>query len=359
MLEAAFFFWVLGLLLFSRLPTLSGGIDDEALVSVVIPARDEQENIERLVESLRAQSPAPLEILVVDDDSKDATAERARQSGATVLRSRPLPEGWAGKPWACWQGAQQATGELLLFLDADTWLEPGALGRLVATFRRQPGLVSVQPYHRMVLAYERLGALFNLITMMGTGAFTVLGSRIEPRIAFGPCVLVDREAYLAVGGHARAKRSVVEGSELAEAFHDAGHPVRCFGGLGSLGFRMYPAGPRSMAGGLAKSFATGAGAVPRGLLVAIVAWVVGSVTTTRHLIVGSLGGGVPAAALLLYALYALQLRWMLGRAGNYGLWPALLFPIPVSYFLGVFLYSSFRTFVRRDVSWKGRSVEMK
>ena len=125
-----------------------------------------------------------------------------------------------------------------------------------------------------------------------------------------------------------------------------------------MSFRMYPDGAGSMAGGLAKSFATGAGSIASWLLVAIVAWVVGSVTTTRHLLIGLLGGGgVPVAAGVLFTLYAAQLHWMLRRVGSFGAWPALLFPIPVAYFLGVFFYSLFRTFVRGNVSWKGRSVE--
>lgn len=360
MLEAAFAFWLLGVLLFWRVPRVAEQVDEERTVSVVIPARDEEDNIVRLVESLRGQKWAPHEVIVVDDDSQDDTAQRALVCGATVLPSAPLPEGWAGKPWACWQGAQAATGDLLLFLDADTWLEEGALGRLCASFAEQPGLLSVQPFHQMQAAYERLGALFNLITMMGTAAFTVLGRRIRPGIAFGPCVMADRRTYLDVGGHEHAAGSVVEGAELAAAFREAGHPVRCLGGRGTVSFRMYPGGARSMSGGLAKSFATGAGALSPGLLVAIVAWVVGSVTTTRHLLVGVIGSGtVPIAAASLFVLYAAQMYWMLRRVGNFGVWPALLYPIPVAYFLGVFFYSMFRTFVRRNVSWKGRSVEMR
>ncbi len=359
MLAAARVFWSVGLLLFWRAPR--GGREGGAgrPLSVVIPARDEARNIVRLVESLLAQDPPPLEVLVVDDDSEDATAELAREAGATVLTSKPLPDGWAGKPWACWQGAQQAKGERLLFLDADAWLEPGALSRMQAAFDERPGLLSIQPYHAMQAAYERLGALFNLITMMGTGAFTVLGARLRPGLAFGPCVLVEKDSYLAVGGHSRAAGSVVEGAQLAEAYREAGHPVRCLGGLGSVAFRMYPDGPASMAGGLAKSFATGAGAVAPWLLIAIVAWVVGSVSTTRRLAMGLLAGDeLPMAAAGLYLLYAAQLHWMLRRVGRYGWWPAALFPIPVAYFLGIFSYSFFGTFVRRNVSWKGRSVEL-
>jgi 4,4'-diaponeurosporenoate glycosyltransferase len=359
-LGAAFVFWLLGLALFWLVPLLGRKEEADPAVSVIIPARDEAANIGRLVESLRAQTQPPHEIIVVDDNSTDETAACATAAGATVFSAGELPEGWAGKSWACWQGASVAKGELLLFLDADTWLAPETLGRMHSTFREQPGLLSIQPYHEMRATYEKLGALFNLITMLGTGAFTVLGARLAPRIAFGACVLAEREVYMSVGGHRRAAGSVVEGAQLARAFSEAGHPVRCLGGRGSVSFRMYPEGHRSMIGGLAKSFATGAGSVPAWLLIPIVAWVVGGVTTSRNLLVGGLGpGDVPIAAWVLAVLYAGQMRWMLARIGNYGWWPAILFPIPTFYFLGVFFLSSFRTFVRRRVSWRGRSVPVR
>ncbi len=100
-------------------------------LSVIIPARNEAHNLPTLLGSLAAQSVRPCEILVVDDGSTDRTAEVARELGARVIASEPLPEGWRGKTWACHQGAQAATGELLCFVDADTWFEPGGLARIL------------------------------------------------------------------------------------------------------------------------------------------------------------------------------------------------------------------------------------
>ena len=97
-----------------------------------------------------------------------------------MLRGEALPEGWAGKPWACWQGAQQAGGDLLLFLDADTWLEPDGLERLVQEYLAQGGLLSVQPFHRVRQLYEELSAFFNIVQIAGMNAFTPLGDRLAP-----------------------------------------------------------------------------------------------------------------------------------------------------------------------------------
>jgi 4,4'-diaponeurosporenoate glycosyltransferase len=172
--------------------------------------------------------------------------------------------------------------------------------------------------------------------------------------------MVSREAYAAVGGHRRAAGALLEGLQLGQAFADAGYDVHCLGGRGNVAFRMYPDGARTMIDGLARGFATGAGSVPAWLLVAIVAWIVGSITTTRHLLVGLFGPGeLSVAAVAMMVLYAGQMRWMLARIGNFGWWPALLFPIPVATFLGVFSLSLFRTHVKRRVSWKGRSLVAK
>ena len=105
------------------IPSVSGG-----QLSIIIPARNEETNLPKLLRSLTAQSPQPREIIVVDDASTDRTAEVAQQFGARVIRSLPLPNGWRGKTWACHQGAQVATGEMLLFLDADHALHTAAHG---------------------------------------------------------------------------------------------------------------------------------------------------------------------------------------------------------------------------------------
>ena len=358
MVVLALTFCLLGFVLFWRVPFVSRErADAEPSVSVIIPARNEETNLGRLLESLAPQTESVTEIIVVDDDSDDSTAQVAADAHAIVVPSQPLPEGWTGKPWACWQGAQQARGERLLFLDADTWLEPHAVARLVEAHREQAGLLSVQPYHRMSRVYERLGALFNLITMIGSSAFTIAGPRIAAQVAFGPCVMTSRETYFRVGGHERAAGAVLEGFPLRQAYTEAGEAVRCLGGRGSVNFRMYPGGLREMIDGLAKGFATGAGAVPTWLLIAVVAWIAGGVSTTRHLLGMALGsGGEPLGWLAVAALYVGQMRWMLSRVGNYGWWPACLFPVPIAFFLGVFTLSLFRIVVRRRVSWRGREV---
>lgn len=334
-------------------------------VSVIIPARDEEANLPRLLASLAAQAPAPREVIVVDDHSTDATAEVARRAGATVVGSEALPDGWTGKTWACWTGAGVASAPTLVFLDADTEVEPGGLARVVGEQARRGGLLSVQPFHVTARLYERLSAFFNVVSMMGVDAFGALRRRLSPRGAFGPCLVARRDDYFAVGGHRAVRGEVVEDVALARRFTAAGHRVTCLGGRGTLRFRMYPAGLASLVEGWTKNFAGGAAAARPATFVLVAVWLSGCISAPWYLATAGAGAdwagagrGSPAlpAALALYAAYAIQLQWMLTRIGRFGWATAAAFPIPLAFFLVVFGRSLVLTHLRGQVRWRGRAV---
>ena len=355
-------FWVLGFLFFWRIPTLrksEGGAGDPPSVSIIVPARNEAGNIGRVLGSLREQTRQPREVIVVDDQSEDATPLIAEKEGASVLSLTELPEGWRGKNWACWQGAGRAQGEILLFLDADTWLEKDGLEKISATFLRTGGLLSVQPHHRVERLYEQLSAFFSIITMAGTQAFTVLGNRIKPVGAFGPCLVCRREDYFAVGGHAKVRSEILESLALGQAFLSGGLGLHCYGGRGAISFRMYTGGLRSMIEGFGKGFAIGANRTHWLCLLLIIGWVSGAMGLTRQLVQALLGfGGMDwFPGLSLYFLYVVQIGRMLARTGTYRWSTAFLFPIPLLFFVAVFFWSIFNTFVFKKVRWKGRQID--
>jgi 4,4'-diaponeurosporenoate glycosyltransferase len=330
-------------------------------VSVVVPARDEEQTLPRLLDSLRAQEPAAGQVVVVDDHSSDATAKVAAEGEATVVACGPLPRGWTGKSWACWTGAKSADGATLVFLDADTELEPGALARVVGEHRRRGGLVSVQPFHRTERPYEGFSAFFNLVSMMGVEAFTPRSDRRSSTGAFGPCLVCSRDDYLRAGGHQAVAGDVVEDVALARRFAAVGLPVTCLGGQGTISFRMYPGGPAHLVEGWTKNFAAGAGATRPSTFVMISAWLAGCITTGTGLVtallrLGRRRGDSTPRVVCAYLAYALQLRWMLRRVGTFGWWPAAMFPAPLAGFLALFTRSLLVTGVRREVPWKGRMV---
>ena len=133
-------------------------------LSVIIPARNEALNIERCVRSILAAAYAPLEVIVVDDNSADGTGEIVERLVASadavpvrLLRGAELPPGWFGKQWALVQGYRESKGDLLLFTDADTKHEPEMIPRAVAALRAERvDLVSVLPRQEMGSFWERL-----------------------------------------------------------------------------------------------------------------------------------------------------------------------------------------------------------
>jgi len=348
------FFWGLGFVLLWRIPTLKtmhGYTVTSAPLSVIIPARNEAENLASLLQSIAAQALRPKEVIVVNDQSQDDTVRVAETAGCRVIHATNPPEGWIGKPWACYTGARKAAGEILMFMDADTRLEPDGLKRILATFEDTRGLLSIQPYHRMEKAYERLSAVFNIIVMAGMNTFTPLGPRLKPSGAFGPCNICTKKDYFRIGGHQHARGDVLESLALGRRFLQSGLNVRCYGGKGSVWFQMYPHG---------KGFGTGAIAISPVLMIMLVCWVFGGVSLTRHLVESFITGASVVELVVwggLDVLYILQNDWILRRIGNFGFRTAFLFQIPLLFFVLVFFYSLVRVFVLGRVRWKGRTLD--
>lgn len=328
------------------------GVPAERL-SIIIPARNEEQNLPALLRSIAAQSDSPHEILVVNDASTDRTAEVAREFGACVIDSQPLPEGWRGKTWACHQGAQAATGEWLLFLDADTWFEPGGLRRVLAEFRAADrGVLSVAPYHVVRDVHEQCSAFFNLVMLAGTGAFTMLGDRLTPRGLLGQFLLIERTVYQRMGGHAAVKSRILENFWLAEQLRAAGVPLRCRGGQGVFAFRMYPQGWREVVDGWTKGFASGAGQTPLPILLLIIAWMIGLMIVP----LGLAFAGKPLLWLAAYGLCAAQVLRMLRCVGTFHWSGALLYPVLLMFYFVVFARSVCRSRSKQTVAWKGRQI---
>ena len=194
------------------------------LVSVVVPARDEERGIEAAVRSLVAQT-HPVEVIVVDDESTDRTAERAAAAGARVLAGEPLPEGWVGKSWACHQGARAAAGDWLLFTDADVVHAPEAVGRALALARRE-GRGGLTLLCRLDTSgfWERTvqPAAVVLIRSFVAPGFLLRARWSRVAIAAGGFILVERAAYDRAGGHEGIRGRLVDDQALAEAVKAAG-----------------------------------------------------------------------------------------------------------------------------------------
>ncbi len=192
-------------------------------VSVIVPARNEADNIQVCLEHLLRLGAG--EIIVVDDQSNDATpqiladfAAAASLKGQNLkcLSAPPKPSGWAGKSWACQLGADEASGDYLLFTDADTLHEPNSLAQSLQELEfRQLDLLSAMPYHLNLKFWERLMSPLQLIALAVTAPF----DSPKPRrlYAIGQYLLFKRQAYQQLGGHRKRSRILAEDLHFAQA----------------------------------------------------------------------------------------------------------------------------------------------
>lgn len=354
-------FWLGGWTVFLRLrevPHEGEQTTPELKLSIVVPARNEEDNLSRLLPSLNDPAFPPHEILVVDDHSSDRTADIARSHGATVVSGAGLPDGWYGKPWACQQGAGAAGGDFLLFLDADLVVEAGGLRKLAGLAAKEPDAVhSVCPYHRIERPFEELSSFFNAVMVLGMNAFTPKGADAGEIGLFGQAMLLSKKNYEAVGGHQRVKAQVLENFHLSHHFREAGIACRCYLGKSTLAMRMFPGGFRDLVAGWSKGFVSGAGNTPRGAMVGISSWLSGLIMITIALAL------IPFADLYqrlfigkLYLLGVIQCLHVFRHTGNFSPLNALLFPVTLFFYQFVFFRALRRKKAGAKVSWKGRDV---
>jgi chlorobactene glucosyltransferase len=209
----------------SRKPSLSDTPHaDGELVSVVVPARNEAATIVALLRSILAASYRPFEVLIVNDRSTDNTAELVKtvtDRRVRLIQGEELPEGWYGKPWACYQGYREARGDILLFTDADTQHHPELLGRAVGALKHErAALVTVSPLQRCVTFWERvvMPQIWFLLALRYHPPAVNRARRQRDVIANGQFILTTRDVYEEVGTHAIVRQEVAEDLALAQAY---------------------------------------------------------------------------------------------------------------------------------------------
>lgn len=339
------------------------------LVSVIVPARDEAVNIERCVRSLCASDYPRFEVIVVDDRSEDGTAELARgiapgsAERVEVVEGAAVPEGWLGKPWACWQGVRWARGDLLLFTDADTIHGPALLGGAVVALEESGAdLVTVAGRQIMGSFWERLVQPQIFMTMLlrfHDIVRSIERGRWRDAIANGQFLLFRREAYEAVGGHEAVKDEVVEDLALAQLVVRRGLKLELRMAEGDLSTRMY----RSLADmvrGWSKNLVMGGlqtisprlrPFVPPASLLAVTGlWIVPPLTLIAAL-AGRVGSTTLVWAVVVTTVSVLFWGLFTRRMGA-SAWYGLLYPLGALMHAFIFLRSWSGG---RRVRWKGRS----
>jgi len=212
-------------------PTLAA--PEPPLVSAVIPAKDEEANLADCLTSVCRQAYPRLEILVIDDRSIDRTRQIAsdfadRDSRLRVLSNDHLPPGWTGKTYVLQQAANQARGDWLWFLDADTTHAPEFLGVMLEYARGQrTAMVSLLPELRCETFWEQVvQPLGGIVLMQSFPLHQVNDDRSKLAFANGQSILIERNAYEAAGGHSAVRDRFVEDIGMASKVKALGLPIR-------------------------------------------------------------------------------------------------------------------------------------
>lgn len=327
-------------------------------VSVLLPVRDEADRIEACLAAIREQvQVSDLEILVLDDGSRDGTAELARKAAdgdprVRILDGTPPPPGWLGKPHACAQLAEAATGAVLVFVDADVVLAPHAVAATVELLRAS-GLDLVCPYPRQlaVSPAERLVQPLLQWSWLTTLPLELAERSPRPSLTAGngQLLAVDAKSYLRAGGHAAVRDQVLDDVALVRAVKASGGAGGVVDGTQVATCRMYD-GWADLRDGYTKSlwaaFGSRAGAAGVIGLLALT-YVVPPLAALRGSRAGLIGYGAAVAG-----RYAVA-----ERTGAQSLPDSVAHPVSIAalaWLTGV----SWRRHRRGDLRWKGRPVHV-
>jgi glycosyltransferase involved in cell wall biosynthesis len=326
-----------------------------ATISAIVPARNEEATIAAAVESLAAQ-PEITEIIVIDDQSTDGTAEALRQLSSRyahlrVLEIKDLPGGWVGKNHAVSLGAAQAVGDWLLFTDADGVHLPNSAARALADAANAgAGLVSYSPEQETHIWWEKALIPFVYTRLSHKFSYDEVNHPDSPAAAAsGQYLLIRREDYMRIGGHAAVAGEVLEDVALARLAKQAGVRLHFASGKGIMRVRMYRTFG-AMWQGWAKNLYPLMGGTPRAVgreLFRVVPWIPLLLLPLAmvHLIWGVLGVVLLAGR---HAAYMADLRRNRFAGGL-----ALYYLPGVVLYAAALLNSEWR-YAQGSVAWKGR-----
>ncbi len=346
------------------------------LISVCVPARNEENNISKCVESILAQDYPNFEVIVLDDRSTDATLTQlnrfaARDSRLLPISGSDLPEGWAGKPHALYQASAVAQGEWLCFVDADTFLKPNALS---ACYTKA---IETEADLFTVMTEQILGSFWEKVVM--PLVMTALSVGFSPRkindpsrrdaVANGQFIMIRRAVYDAIGGHEKVKDQIVEDKAISEQVKWNGYRLIVADGMQVVSTRMYTS-LSTMWEGWTKNIYLGLREHPLMLWLGVFGAFL-SLTAAFFLPAWPLlgvgwylnAGGWMAVAVILEScvMWAvlISVRMVVIHRMNIPLWYALTTPLGAAVFAGMMFTSAWKVVSGKGVTWKGRSYKIK
>jgi chlorobactene glucosyltransferase len=328
-------------------------------VSLLVPARNEASNLEHLLPSLIAQDYPDLEIIVLDDHSSDGTLAVIRRYAELDSRLLPiagadLPRGWLGKPHACQQLSRAASGDLLIFTDADTIWAADAVSLIINAFASgQADALCAWPEQECSDPLSRLLQPLQQWSLMAFLPLTLVPARRFPLAvaANGQCLAFRRETYTQIGGHTGVRSSVIEDMALARNVKNARGRFGLFNAAGVIRTRMYGSVGEAFEG-YAKNVFPAFGASRLAFMAVMLTNLILFVAPWIWLLLQP--GLEPAFAVLC----SLLPRVLSDRASHYPRGLSLLHPIAILVWAVVGL-ESWHRYKQGTVTWKGRSYDLR
>lgn len=345
-------------------------------VSVCIAARNEEENIERCVRSALSQQYPNFSVAVLDDGSTDQTPEilaklaDANPEQLSVFEGEPKPKDWMGKSWACQQLAGITTGEVIIFIDADTWLNNQAIARTVGTMGSDVmDFITLWPEQKLVTFWEKTViplVYFALLTLLPVRYVkdsprwipNALRTKLDPYFAAacGQFMAFKRTAYDAIGGHKSVKNKVVEDVELAKNIKRGGFSMNMHHGNNTIKCRMYNSSDE-LWHGFKKNFLAGFNYnIAQFTGMALLHFLVFILPVTALPFLLFWGSTSTLFLCLLSIIVMLSQRLIISKWYHWEKWFSLLHPVGVCWFqlLGFQVLLDF--YQNKSTTWKDREI---
>lgn len=223
------------------------GNSDLPFISVLVPARNEEHNIQNILESLLKQNYPNYEVIVLNDHSEDKTNEiisglKEKYPALKTLEGKPLPEGWAGKCFACAQLFDSSKGDYIIFTDADTIHKPDSLRKSITiALNRNADMLTLFPEMTMKTFSEKIIMPMLWFTIIFLLPFYFVDKKgfVKFSVGIGPFMMFRRSAYEKIGGHSSVKDSIVEDVWLARKIKEHSLKLVAADGYDMLSVRMY------------------------------------------------------------------------------------------------------------------------
>lgn len=342
-------------------------------VSICIPARNEASVIERCVTSALKQNYPNFEVLVLDDQSTDGTGEiLAKLSGIINnlihINGKEKPNEWLGKPWACHQLSEAASGEILVFIDADVWLDEDAIPKAVKELS-DVDAITVWPEQTVESFWEK-----QVIPMIYFALYTLLPARYVEQIpkwlpsflrkrfvpkfaaACGQFIAFNKNAYTKINGHESVKDQIIEDVELAKIIKCNGLTIKMLHGVGSVYCRMYSS-DSELWNGLRKNFFVGFG---KNTVLFVLMSILHLIVFVAPVFTFIYGFQVNSVELLVWSSISLIMifsqRAILNFIFSWDIYSSFTHAIGVLWFQALGVQCLKDHFTGKSVRWKGRNL---